>query len=204
MSNGSRPNVTTTSSRMKGTMSEAEIHWLRRRLQGARQHKARRGALKMPASTGYQWGERGFELDPDEAVQRAVRVVFHRYDVEPSAWAVLRWRQGAGNARSSAGGDSSVVESPADLAPARHTEEPIYAGVCVQAPPEDPGGRKIRCVRPGRAIRIVVGESRARIRVTSPGRGTCRIRRSCGRTWHGWGTRVEGRRAKGRPCCTVC
>ena len=28
---------------LKGTMSEAEIHWLRLRLQGARQHKARRG-----------------------------------------------------------------------------------------------------------------------------------------------------------------
>ena len=66
---------------LKGTMSEAEIHWLRLRLQGARQHKARRGALKMPAPTGDHWGERGFELDPDEAVQRAVRVVFQRYVV---------------------------------------------------------------------------------------------------------------------------
>jgi DNA invertase Pin-like site-specific DNA recombinase len=37
---------------LKGTMSEAEIHWLRRRLQGARQQKARRGALKMPTATG--------------------------------------------------------------------------------------------------------------------------------------------------------
>src|SRR6266545_4208686 len=44
---------------LKGTMSEAEIHWLRLRLQGARQHKARRGALRMPASTGYLWGDRG-------------------------------------------------------------------------------------------------------------------------------------------------
>jgi hypothetical protein len=50
---------------LKGTMSEAERHWLRRRLHGARQHKARRGALKMPASTGYQWGEQGFAMDPD-------------------------------------------------------------------------------------------------------------------------------------------
>jgi len=61
---------------LKGTMSEAEIHWLRLRLQGARQPKARRGALTMPAPTGYHWGEQGFEMDPDEAVQRAVRVVF--------------------------------------------------------------------------------------------------------------------------------
>ena len=52
---------------LKGTMSEAELHWLRLRLQGARQHKARRGALRMSAPTGYQWGDRGFEMDPDEA-----------------------------------------------------------------------------------------------------------------------------------------
>jgi DNA invertase Pin-like site-specific DNA recombinase len=81
---------------LKGTMSEAEIHWLRLRLQGARQHKARRGALKLPAPTGYLWGERGFEMDPDEAVRRAVGVVFQRYDVEPSAWAVVRWGRQTG------------------------------------------------------------------------------------------------------------
>ena len=76
---------------LKGAMSEAEIHWLRLRLEGARQHKARRGALKLPAPTGYVWGQRGFELDPDEAVQRAMRVIFQRYDIEPSGWAVVRW-----------------------------------------------------------------------------------------------------------------
>jgi DNA invertase Pin-like site-specific DNA recombinase len=81
---------------LKGAMSEAEIHWLRLRLQGARQHKARRGALRPPAPTGYRWGERGFEMDPDEAVQRAVRVVFQRCEVEPSARAVgHRTRSGA-------------------------------------------------------------------------------------------------------------
>ena len=97
---------------LKGTMSEAEIHWLRLRLQRARQHKARRGALRMPAPTGYLWGERGFEMDPDEAVQRAVRVVFQRYDVEPSAWAVMRWARETGfkvpTRRTSAEGDSAV------------------------------------------------------------------------------------------------
>ena len=81
---------------LKGAMSEAEIHWLRLRLEGARQHKARRGALKLPAPTGYLWGERGFELDPDEAVQRAVRVIFQRYDIEPSGWAVVRWARQTG------------------------------------------------------------------------------------------------------------
>jgi DNA invertase Pin-like site-specific DNA recombinase len=119
---------------LKGTMSEAEIHWLRRRLQGARQHKARRGALKMPASTGYQWGERGFEMDPDEAVQRAVQVVFQRYDVEPSAWAVLRWAHQTGflfpTRRSSADGDSSVEWKALRISRLHEIlKNPIYAGV---------------------------------------------------------------------------
>jgi DNA invertase Pin-like site-specific DNA recombinase len=119
---------------LKGTMSEAEIHWLRRRLQGARQHKARRGALKMPAATGYQWGERGFEMDPDEAVQRAVGVVFQRYAVEPSAWAVLRWAHQTGfqfpTRRSSDGGDGSVEWKPLQLSRLHEVlKNPIYAGV---------------------------------------------------------------------------
>jgi DNA invertase Pin-like site-specific DNA recombinase len=119
---------------LKGTMSEAEIHWLRLRLQGARQHKARRGALRMPASTGYQWGERGFEMDPDEAVQRAVRVVFQRYEVEPSAWAVIRWARQTGfqfpTRRSAADGDGAVEWKPLRISRLHEIlKNPIYAGV---------------------------------------------------------------------------
>ena len=36
-------------------MSEAELHWLRLRLQGARQHKASRGALRLPAWAVVRW-----------------------------------------------------------------------------------------------------------------------------------------------------
>ena len=81
---------------LKGTMSEAELHWLGLRLTGARQNTARRGALRLPAPTGYLWGESGFVLDPDEAVRGAVRAVFERYTVEPSAWAVVRWARDVG------------------------------------------------------------------------------------------------------------
>jgi DNA invertase Pin-like site-specific DNA recombinase len=119
---------------LKGTMSEVEIHWLRLRLQGARQHKARRGALRMPAPTGYQWGERGFELDPDEAVQRAVRVVFHRYEVEPSAWAVIRWARQTGftcpTRRPSADGAGGVAWNPLSVSRLHEMlKNPVYAGV---------------------------------------------------------------------------
>lgn len=76
---------------LKGTMSEAELHWLRLRLVGGRMNKARRGELQVHPPTGYVWREHGFTLDPDEAVQRAVRLLFERFAVEPTAWAVVRW-----------------------------------------------------------------------------------------------------------------
>ena len=119
---------------LKGAMSEAEIHWLRLRLQGARQHKARRGALRLPAPTGYRWGERGFEMDPDEAVQRAVRVIFQRCEVEPSARAVVRWARQTGfqcpTRRTSADGDPAVEWKALDVSRLHEMlTNPVYAGV---------------------------------------------------------------------------
>jgi len=76
---------------LKGAMSEQELHWLSLRLAGGRLNKARRGESYVTPTTGYIWGERRLELDPDESVQRAVKLVFERFSVEPSARAVLRW-----------------------------------------------------------------------------------------------------------------
>jgi DNA invertase Pin-like site-specific DNA recombinase len=76
---------------LKGTMSEAELHWLRLRLVGGRLNKARRGELWLTPPIGYVWQENRFALDPDEAIQRAVKVVFERFAIEPSTWAVVRW-----------------------------------------------------------------------------------------------------------------
>ncbi len=74
---------------LKGTMSEAELHWLGLRLTGARRNKARRGALRLPPPTGYVWGDNGFEKDPDESVRRAIETIFDRFSIEPTAWAVV-------------------------------------------------------------------------------------------------------------------
>jgi len=81
---------------IRGTMSAAELHWMRLRLVGGRLHKARRGELWRHATTGYVWGGKRLEFDPDEAVQRAVRVVFERFAIEPSIGAVARWAQHTG------------------------------------------------------------------------------------------------------------
>jgi len=76
---------------IKGTMSEAELHWLGLRLIGAVRSKARRGELRITVPTGYIWTEHGLAFDPDESVQRAVKLVFERYAVESSVFAVVRW-----------------------------------------------------------------------------------------------------------------
>jgi DNA invertase Pin-like site-specific DNA recombinase len=76
---------------LKGTMSEAELHWLGLRMMGARRSKARRGEFGFCPPTGYVWAGKGFALDPDEAVVRAIRILFERFRVEPSVWALKRW-----------------------------------------------------------------------------------------------------------------
>lgn len=81
---------------IRGTMSAAELHWMRLRLVGGRLHKARRGELWRLAPTGYVWSGTRLEFDPDEAVQRAVRVVFERFAIEPTIGGVVRWAREAG------------------------------------------------------------------------------------------------------------
>jgi DNA invertase Pin-like site-specific DNA recombinase len=78
---------------LKGQMSEAEIHWMRLRLQGGKLSKARRGELFMRPPPGYTWdaATSALLLDPDEQVQRAVRLVFERFRIDGSANAVIRY-----------------------------------------------------------------------------------------------------------------
>ena len=81
---------------LKGTMSEAELQWLRLRLVGGRLNKARRGELWQHAPIGYVWRDTRYERDPDEAVQRAVATLFERFAIEPTSWAVVRWARETG------------------------------------------------------------------------------------------------------------
>src|SRR3989337_588751 len=58
---------------LKGTMSEAELHVLRARLQGGILNKARRGELESPLPVGFGYdGERRVILDPDAQVQESL------------------------------------------------------------------------------------------------------------------------------------
>lgn len=78
---------------LKGQMSEAELYWMRLRLQGGKLSKARRGDLYIQPPTGYQWDRatNRFRLDPDEQVQRAIRLVFERFRIDGSGHAVGRY-----------------------------------------------------------------------------------------------------------------
>lgn len=117
----------------KGTMSEAELHWLSLRLTGARRSKARRGELRKQLPTGYVWSERGIEMDPDETVCRAIATVFDRFAIEPSAAAVVRWARRTGfripRRKHFADGTSELTWHP--LGSARVSDilhNPTYAG----------------------------------------------------------------------------
>ena len=74
---------------IKGTMSAAELHFLRGRLQGGKRSKAERGELRFPLPVGLCWDDVGtIVLDPDQEVQGAVRLVFRFFQETGSAYGV--------------------------------------------------------------------------------------------------------------------
>jgi excisionase family DNA binding protein len=75
---------------LKGTMSEAELHLLAGRLQGAKRAAAERGDLRTPLPVGYCRDEEGeVIMDPDEEVSGAVADVFATFTQTGSAYAVV-------------------------------------------------------------------------------------------------------------------
>ena len=76
---------------LKGTMSEAELHVLRARLQGGILNKARRGELFIRPPVGLIYNsEGGLVLDPDKQVQDALRCLFDTFRRTGSAMATVR------------------------------------------------------------------------------------------------------------------
>jgi len=78
---------------LKGTMSEAELHILRARLNGGIRNKAARGELRRGLPVGLVWGDEDGEvrLDPDEAIATAIRTVFERFTELGSVRRVWLW-----------------------------------------------------------------------------------------------------------------
>ena len=83
---------------LKGTMSEAELHILRARLEGGIRNKAARGELRRPLPVGFIWGEGDGEVcfDPDAAVVGAIRAAFAKFTELGSARKVWLWFRSEG------------------------------------------------------------------------------------------------------------
>lgn len=76
---------------LKGTMSEAELHVIRARLQGGILNKARRGELQCPLPVGLIYNSEGRPiLDPDKQVQESLRFFFDTFRRTGSACAVIK------------------------------------------------------------------------------------------------------------------
>lgn len=76
---------------LKGTMSEAELHLLRSRLDAGLRHKAARGDLRQLLPVGLDYDADGrIVLSTDEAVREAVAMVFTRFAEHRSGRQVLK------------------------------------------------------------------------------------------------------------------
>ena len=76
---------------LKGTMSEYELSLLRQRGLAARDSKAKRGELRFALPPGYCWDELGrIEIDPDERIVEAIRMVFRKFRELGSARQVMQ------------------------------------------------------------------------------------------------------------------
>jgi DNA invertase Pin-like site-specific DNA recombinase len=77
---------------LKGTMSEAELHVLRARLQGGILNQARRGALKMPLPVGLVYDPAdSVVLDPDRQVRQSIVLLFETFARTGSASATVKY-----------------------------------------------------------------------------------------------------------------
>jgi DNA invertase Pin-like site-specific DNA recombinase len=82
---------------MKGQISEAELHFIKARLRGGQISKARRGELILPLPVGLVYDPAGkVILDPDTAIQGALRHLFTTFEATGSATAVVKTFRAAG------------------------------------------------------------------------------------------------------------
>jgi DNA invertase Pin-like site-specific DNA recombinase len=123
---------------LKGTMSEAELHVLRARLEGGIRSKAARGELRRGLPVGFVWGEADGEVrfHPDEQVCGAIRTVLARFAELGSVRATWLWFRAEGlafplQATTLGGPDQIRWVTPTYTAIHRVVASPVYAGAYV-------------------------------------------------------------------------
>jgi len=76
---------------LKGTMAQAELHFLRARLLGGKLNKAKKGELRFPLPVGFCYDEESrIILHPDVEVRGAVALVFRLFRETGTAFAVMQ------------------------------------------------------------------------------------------------------------------
>src|SRR6201993_868392 len=119
---------------MKGTMSELELSLFRQRSHEALKQKARRGALFLGVAAGYvRIGHDRIEMDPDQRVQDALRLVFTKFTELQSVRQVHVWLRDEGIAlpaacHTAAEGRSIVWRLPLYNTVHNILTNPVYAG----------------------------------------------------------------------------
>lgn len=77
---------------LHGMMNEAELHVLKQRMYQGKLNKAKRGELFSTPPIGYIRTPGGeWAIDPDEAVQAVVRLIFDQFDREATLHGLLRY-----------------------------------------------------------------------------------------------------------------
>lgn len=119
---------------LKGTMSEAELHLLRSRLNAGLRNKAARGELRQGLPVGYEYDEDNrVVFNRDEAVREAIAEVFRRFEQLGSArQVVVSMRDDGLLLPRRRGGSRRVRWAPASY-PAVHDflTNPAYSGTFV-------------------------------------------------------------------------
>ena len=117
---------------LKGTMSEAELHILRARLDGGIRNKAARGELRRGLPVGFVWGEEDGEVrfHPDQAVVSSVRTVFSKFTELGSVRKVWLWFRSEGLRFPLRAHMKSAIRWVAPTYTALHhvLTNPVYAG----------------------------------------------------------------------------
>ena len=76
---------------LKGTMAQAELHFIRARLQGGKLNKAQKGELRFPLPVGYVFDDADrIVKDPDSQVRSAIELVFTAFRQTGSAYGVVQ------------------------------------------------------------------------------------------------------------------
>jgi DNA invertase Pin-like site-specific DNA recombinase len=76
---------------LKGTMSQAELHFIRARLQGGKLNKAKKGELRFPLPVGFCTQDGCTVIDPNDEVRGAIELLFEKVEECGSAFGVVQY-----------------------------------------------------------------------------------------------------------------